>query len=141
MMRSNFSTLSSDVVQVPLQWLWLDSWPHCASPRARCATTPSCSKAQARCVREHLTMQKTILGKIQIEVMVDIDFLSLSLCVPLQAAMGIAELITMAMEKEGLPKDESIKKIWMVDSKGLIVKVPLLGFSSYLFMSNSKTKQ
>lgn len=57
------------------------------------------------------------------EVKVEIDFLFLSLRVPLQAAMGIAELITMAMEKEGLPKDECIKKIWMVDSKGLIVKV------------------
>lgn len=40
-----------------------------------------------------------------------------------QAAMGIAELITMAMEKEGIAKEESLKKIWMVDSKGLIVKV------------------
>lgn len=39
-----------------------------------------------------------------------------------EAAMGIAELITMAMEKEGLPKEQCIKKIWMVDSKGLIVK-------------------
>uniref|UniRef100_A0A8C6X074 Malic enzyme n=1 Tax=Neogobius melanostomus TaxID=47308 RepID=A0A8C6X074_9GOBI len=40
----------------------------------------------------------------------------------LAAAMGIAELITMAMEKEGLPKEQCLKKIWMVDSKGLIVK-------------------
>ncbi|MBN3305756.1 MAOX enzyme, partial [Amia calva] len=39
-----------------------------------------------------------------------------------EAAMGIADLITMAMEKEGIPKDQCLTKIWMVDSKGLIVK-------------------
>ncbi|KAI1885556.1 hypothetical protein AGOR_G00205020 [Albula goreensis] len=39
-----------------------------------------------------------------------------------EAAMGIAELITMAMEKEGITKEQAVRKIWMVDSKGLIVK-------------------
>lgn len=39
-----------------------------------------------------------------------------------EAAMGIAELISMAMEKEGLNKEACLRKIWMVDSKGLIVK-------------------
>ena len=41
----------------------------------------------------------------------------------LQAAMGIAHLLVMALEKEGVPKAEATRKIWMVDSKGLIVKV------------------
>ncbi|XP_074839965.1 NADP-dependent malic enzyme, mitochondrial isoform X4 [Carettochelys insculpta] len=39
-----------------------------------------------------------------------------------EAAMGIAHLIIMAMEKEGTLREDAIKKIWMVDSKGLIVK-------------------
>lgn len=46
-----------------------------------------------------------------------------------QAALGIAHLIVMAMEKEGLPKEKAIKKIWMVDSKGLIVKVRICHFN------------
>lgn len=42
-----------------------------------------------------------------------------------QAALGIAHLLTMAMAKEGVSYADAVKKIWMVDSKGLIVKVAI----------------
>ena len=49
-----------------------------------------------------------------------------------QAAIGIANLIVMAMEEEGATAEEALSKIWMVDSRGLIVKVR---------MENSMIKQ
>jgi len=40
-----------------------------------------------------------------------------------EAAIGIANLIAMAMEKnEGIPQEEGRKKIWLKDSKGLIIE-------------------
>ena len=40
-----------------------------------------------------------------------------------EAALGIANLIAMAMEKrEGIPYKEAVKRVWLKDSRGLIVK-------------------
>ena len=40
-----------------------------------------------------------------------------------EAAIGIAQLIAMAMHKrEGVPLDQARQKVWLKDSRGLIVK-------------------
>jgi malate dehydrogenase (oxaloacetate-decarboxylating)(NADP+) len=40
-----------------------------------------------------------------------------------QASIGIADLLVMAMKEEGVSEEKAVSLIWMVDSKGLITKV------------------
>lgn len=40
-----------------------------------------------------------------------------------QANIGIAELLALAMQEEGMSKEDALSRIWMVDSRGLLVKV------------------
>ncbi|CAK9296290.1 unnamed protein product [Gordionus sp. m RMFG-2023] len=39
-----------------------------------------------------------------------------------EASIGIASLLTMSMVKSGISEEEAISKIWLVDSRGLIIK-------------------
>ena len=40
-----------------------------------------------------------------------------------EAAIGTANLIALAMSKHGISYENALNNIWLVDSKGLIVKV------------------
>ncbi len=40
-----------------------------------------------------------------------------------QAAIGIANLLTMALVEQGLSQDEARARIWMIDINGLLTKV------------------
>jgi len=40
-----------------------------------------------------------------------------------QASIGIANLLVMAMQEEGISVADAVSKMWLVDSRGLVTKV------------------
>lgn len=56
-------------------------------------------------------------------------------CVSIQASIGIAKLLMNTIVKTGQTPEDALKQIWLVDSKGLVVKVWLNYFlqNDYFF--------
>eukprot|EP01092_Planopodium_desertum_P005047 TRINITY_DN2142_c0_g2_i3.p1 TRINITY_DN2142_c0_g2~~TRINITY_DN2142_c0_g2_i3.p1 ORF type:complete len:231 (-),score=60.32 TRINITY_DN2142_c0_g2_i3:32-724(-) len=48
-----------------------------------------------------------------------------------EAGVGIADLLTTALEIAGVPKDEARKRCWLFDSEGLVVKSKLKGMREH----------
>lgn len=46
-----------------------------------------------------------------------------------KAAIGISDLLVLAMKEEGMTEKEGVERISLIDSKGLVVKVRIFSFT------------